>query len=215
MAKLRGNLFGNFQGKLGLAYGRMVHGVNLGANMPVKRGNEKGTQQMYDQQKRFALLAVMASGFMTAINLGLKAAAKSIGPLVSSFDAFIKLNAPSVHIEAGTQQVEYGSLIVAKGNLPQVGFTAADFSEPLQVSVSFTPNTSTPGADANDDVYITVLEPESNMTVTSAAVKRSVGSIEMALPSTWSGMTVHVYGFAVNAEGKASHSAFIATGNVG
>jgi len=37
MAKLKGNLFGSFQGKIGLTYGRMVHGVNLGANMPVAR----------------------------------------------------------------------------------------------------------------------------------------------------------------------------------
>lgn len=219
MAKLRGNLFGNFQGKIGLTYGRMVHGVNLGANMPVKRDNNKATQEQWDYQKRFAQLAQMASAFLAAIKIGLKTAAKNIGPLVSEFDAFVRINKNNVTIEGASMEIGYETMVLAKGHLPVVGFGAPDFETPLTVSVDFTPNADAPGATADDDVYVVAYEPISMMAVTSAPVKRSTGSADLRLPSVWSGLTVYVYGFAVGAgttnTGVVSNSAYIGTGNVG
>lgn len=221
MAKLRGNLFGNFQGKIGLTYGRMVHGVNLGANMPVKRDNNKATQQMWDLQKRFAELAQMASGFLTAIKMGLKTYAKNIGPLVSEFDAFVKLNKDAVHVEGATKEVEYGEIKISKGNLTQVGFGAASFDEPLRVEVPFSGNTDAPDADNKDKVYLAILEPMTSQVVLSEGVERAAvaAKIGVHLPSTWSGLTVHVYGFTVAGgtanKGKVSDSVYIGTGEVG
>ena len=78
MATLKGNLFGNFSGKLGLTYGRMVNGINLGANMPVKRGTKGATSSMKDNWVRFATLGKVASAFLGAARLGLKDKAKQI-----------------------------------------------------------------------------------------------------------------------------------------
>lgn len=219
MAQIRGNLFGGFTGKLGLTYGRYVHGVNLGASMPTKRGDKKASAQQKDLMERFATLGTLASGFLNAIRMGLKVAAKTMGPLVSEFDAFVKLNKDAVHVEGGITEIEYGSILVAKGTLPQVGFAAASFENPLSVAVSFTPNSDTPGADADDKVYVVVYEPQSKQSVMAAPVKRSAGEIVVRVPSTWSGQTVHVYGFAIGAgrenTGVIANSAFIGTGRVG
>ena len=219
MAEIRGNLFGGFTGKLGKTYGRYVHGVNLGAMMPTKRDGKKASAQQKDLMERFAALGTMASAFLNPIRLGLKVVAKTIGPLVSEFDAFVKINKDAVHVEGGATEIEYGALLIAKGSLPQVGFMAANFDEPLRVSVAWTPNSDIPGADADDNVYAVVYEPLSQLTVMSAPVKRSSAAIEMRLPSTWSGLAVHVYGFAIGNgrenKGVVATSAYIGTGNVG
>lgn len=219
MAKIRGNLFGGYTGKLGLNYGRYVHGVNLGAIMPTKRDAKKASAQQKDLMERFAELGIMASSFLNAIRLGLKVAAKTMGPLVSEFDAFVKLNKDAVHVEGGVADVEFGNLQIAKGNLPQVGFKTPKFEEPLSVEANFTPNSDTPGADADDNVYVVVYEPESKMAVMAAPVKRSTGTATVKVPSTWSGLTVHVYGFTIGAGrsnmGVISNSTYIGTGNVG
>lgn len=211
--------FGSYRGKLGNSYGRKVHGVALNALMPTPRGNKHATEEMRDIQLRFKTLAQLASAFMAAIVIGLKTRAKAIGPLVSQFDAFIKDNWPTTRAEGGVVEIDYGNLKISDGNLPEVGFGSANFEEPLRVSVGFTPNTDTPGADADDEVRLVVYQPDSNKSVMSAPVQRSAGTIEMALPSTWSGMTVHVYGFAVGAgrtnKGIVSDGNYIGTGNVG
>ena len=219
MAKQGMENFGSYRGKLGNSYGRKVHGVALNALMPTPRGNKNATEEMRDIQLRFKTLAQMASAFMASIVIGLKARAKAIGPLVSEFDAFIKDNWGATHAEGGVIEIVYGNIKIADGKLPEVGFGSANFEEPLRVSVGFTPNTDTPGADAADEVRLVVYQPDSNKTVMSAPVQRSAGTIEMALPSTWSGMTVHVYGFSVGAgrtnKGIVSDGSYIGTGNVG
>lgn len=219
MAQIRGNLFGGFTGKLGKTYGRYVHGVNLGAIMPTKRGDKKASAQQKDLMERFAMLGMLASGFLNAIRLGLKVVAKTMGPLVSEFDAFVRINKNTVHVEGGVAEVDYGSILLSKGSLPMVGFQAPNFDEPLRIEVHFTPNSETPGADADDDVYLVAYEPESKQALMTAPVKRSNASVVLKTPSTWSGMTVHVYGFAIGAgrenKGVISASAYIGSGNVG
>ena len=211
--------FGSYRGKLGNTYGRKVHGVALNALMPTPRGNKNATEEMRDIQLRFKTLAQMASAFLATIVIGLKTRAKAIGPLVSQFDAFIKDNWGAATAQGGVVEVQYGNIKIAEGNLPEVGFGSANFEEPLHVSVNFTPNSDAPGANASDEVRLVVYEPISNKTVMSAPVKRSIGTIEMALPSIWSGMTVHVYGFTVGAsttnKGIVSDGSYIGTGNVG
>lgn len=219
MGQLRGNLFGGFTGKMGVMYARYVHGVNLSAAMPQKRGTAKATAQQKDLWERFAALGVLASAFLKACRLGLKVAAKTMGPLVSEFDAFVKINKDQVRVEGGVAEIEYSGLLIAKGHLPQVGFSAPNFDEPLRISVAWTPNSDVPGADADDEVYLAILQPDSNQCVLAAPVKRSSAASEVRLPSTWSGMPVHVYGFAIGNgrenKGVISTSAYIGTGNVG
>lgn len=217
--EIRGNLFGYYKGKLGLNYGRMVHGVNLGAQMPVKRKDMTPTEQQKDQWNRFAEMSYMASAFLSAIRLGLKNAAKNMGPLVSEYDAFFRINNNFYHSEGGIVEVEYGSIVLAKGSLPQVGFSAASFEEPQRVSVTFSPNSDVPGADAADQIYLVIYEPESRRAMLSTPVNRSSAAAEVRLPSNWSGLTVHVYGFAIGAgrsnKGVISDSAYVGAGNVG
>lgn len=220
MAKLRGNLFGNFQGKLGLSYGRMVHGVNLGANMPTPRG--KGfpyTSAERDRQLRFKTLAQLASAFQGANDLGLKAKAKQIGPLVSPFDAFMNINSSAVSVRGGEAEVDYGSLICSMGKMPVVAFQNASFAEPGRVSVPFSTSADQPGTDATDKVYCLIYQPDTNQGIITPGIARTEGTVDARVPGAWTGMTVHVYGFAVGEgndnKGLVCDSAYIGTGIIG
>ena len=220
MGKIRGNLYGNFQGKIGLAYGRMVHGVNLGAAMPTKRPKDyQYTSAEKDRQFRFKTLAQLASAFQGANDLGLKAKAKQIGPLVSPFDAFMTLNSSAVSVRGGEAEVDYGSIICSAGKMPAVAFGNPSFAEPSRVSVSFSTSADQPGTDAQDKVYCLLYQPDTNQAILSAGIARTEGSIDVRTPGAWTGMTVHVYGFAIGEgrdnKGVACNSAYVGTGNIG
>lgn len=220
MGKIRGNLFGNFQGKLGLAYGRMVHGVNLGAAMPTKRPKDyQYTSAEKDRQFRFKTLAQLASVFQPANDLGLKAKAKQMGPLVSPFDAFMNINASAVSVRGGEAEVDYGSLICSAGKMPAVAFGNPSFAEPGRVSVSYGTSADQPGTDAADKVYCILYQPDTNQAIISAGTARTEGTIDVRTPGAWTGMTVHVYGFAIGGGndnmGVASDSSYVGTGNIG
>lgn len=216
MGKINQGILDGFNGKVGTVVGYKVHGKKV-MRAYVDKVKDPRTAKQLDARLRFKTLAAIAVGFLTAGKKGLENVAKSWRHTVAN--SFMRINQGSVHAEGGVAEVEYGSLVCSLGPLPQVGFSAASFEEPLHVSVAFTPNSDTPGADADDNVYLFVYEPESGQGLLSAPVKRSTGTVEMHLPSTWSGMTVHVYGFAIGGgrdnAGRRSLSAYVGTGNVG
>lgn len=217
MGKVRGDLFGGYSGKIGKQYGRYVHGVNLNAIMPTKRGNKNATEQMLDNQERFKTLAQLATALLKPAQIGFKTLAKSYGPLVSEFDAFIKFNKAAVAVVDGMAEIDFGSLACSKGQLPQVGPSTASFAEPLEVTVPFTANT-VDGADAADIVYAVLLQPDDNKAI-MAQTTRSAETITVNVPSTWTGMTVHVYMFAVgngrSNKGVISDCNYVGTGVIG
>ena len=218
MSQNFGAVLGKQSGKIGPIVGRIVNGKQFYAARPSSRKNKELSPKEKDARLKFSVLGRLGRAFRNASKLGLSGYIKA-APYRNPVSAFSKKNTDSVHCADGIAEIEFGSIICAEGILPQVGFSAANFDEPLQVSVAFSPNSDVPDADADDDIYLFVLEPESNQGILSAPVKRSTASIDMHLPSTWSGLTVHVYGFAVaggrNNQGLTSNSAYIGTGNVG
>ena len=216
MGKINQGILDGFSGKVGTVVGYKVRGKKVMRAYVDKVKNPR-TKKQLDVRLRFKTLVELATGFLSATRIGLDRVAASLRNTVSN--TFMCINQGSVHATDGVAEVEYGSLQCSLGPLPQVGFSAASFDEPLQVSVAFSPNSDTPGADADDDVYLFVYEPVSGQGLLSAPVKRSTASVDMHLPSTWSGLTVHVYGFAVGGgrdnANQRSLSAYIGTGNVG
>lgn len=211
-------LFGYFSGKLGLTYGRMVHGVNLVNAMPGKIKNPRTSAQM-DNRERFKTLSILAAAFLAPSNIGLKNKAKQYGPLVTICDAFMKANQGAVSVMGGEAEVDYGSLKCALGNLPQVGFGNASFAQPQEVTVTYGTSADMPGADAQDKVYLFLYQPDTKQGIMGIPTLRTTGTIAVHVPGSWTGLTVHVYGFAVgdgrDNKGKISDSSYVGTGIIG
>ena len=220
MAKTFGAVLGKQSGRIGQIVGRVTRGKQFYAALPTVAKDRKPSSKETDVRLKFKTLTQLAKGFKQGIKVSLEHYAK-YAPYINTFNHFVKLNKGAVTAQGGTVEVDYGTILLTPegGDIPAVGFGTADFEEPLTVKVPFTANSDVPGAAASDEVYLFVYEPESHAGVLSHAAQRSDASIEVALPSTWSGLTVHVYGFALGAAadtlGLASASAYIGTGNVG
>ena len=220
MAKTFGAVLGKQSGRIGQIVGRVTRGKQYFAALPTVAKDRKVSTKEADVRLKFKTLAQLAKGFKQGIKVSLERYAK-YAPYITPFNHFVKINKGAVTAQGGTVEVDYGNILMTPegGDIPAVGFGTADFEEPLTVKVPFTPNSDVPGADTADQVYIFVYEPESGTGVLAQPVQRNAGDIETHLPSTWSGLEVHVYGFAIGAGrdnlGLGSASAYIGTGNVG
>ena len=217
MATIKKSNF-QFKGRLGLNTASIVHGVNLIKSLPSSVRNPRTSLQM-DNRERFKTLSQLAAAFIGASNIGLKNKAKQYGPLVTICDAFMKINQGAVSVMGGEAEVDYGSLKCSVGNLPQAGFGNASFAEPQKVSVTYSTSADVPGADAQDKEYLFLYQPDTKQGILSAPALRTTGSLEVRVPSTWTGLTVHVFGFGVgdgrDNKGKHSDSCYIGTGIIG
>ena len=204
-----------FKGRLGLNTASIVHGVNILKGLPASVRNPRTSAQM-DNRERFKTLSQLAAAFIGASTIGLKNKAKQYGPLVTICDAFMKYNQGAISVMGGEAEVDYGSLKCSVGNLPQAGFGNASFTEPGRVSVTWDTHADVPGADAQDKGYIFLYQPDTKQGILSAPALRTTGSLEVRVPSTWTGLTVHVFGFGVgdgrDNKGKHSDSCYIGTG---
>ena len=207
-----------FKGRIGLNTASIVHGVNILKGLPASVRNPRTSAQM-DNRERFKTLSQLAAAFIGASNIGLKNKAKQYGPLVTIADAFMKANPGAVSVMGGEAEVDYGSIKCALGNLPQAGFGNASFAEPQRVSVTYSTSADMPGADAQDKVYLFLYQPDTKQGIMGAPSLRTTGTIEVRVPLTWTGLTVHCFGFAVGDgrenKGKISDSSYIGTGIIG
>ena len=107
---------------------------------------------------------------------------------------------------------------MSEGRAPWVEFNTPSFAEESEVSVTFETDKTSPKMSDDDQVYLFVYQPDSNMGVLSMPVSRDTGTITVKVPSFWSGMRVYLYGFAEGAhpetKGMTSPSTYVGNGSI-
>ena len=116
--------------------------------------------------------------------------------------------------EDGFSTVEYDKLRIAAGSAADVYFKAPQFEQDETVVVGFEKNSLSLRASGDDSVYIYIYAPALGSGILSAPVARKGRQLRMRLPETWAGHDVHIYGFVVDKEGRASNSTYIGPGRV-
>lgn len=222
MAKANFNVLGNQRGKVGNVVGYMRKGKQCYRGY-TDHVTESKSEDLMLAKIRFAALGKLAIQFRGAVKRGYQKLLAS--STMSACNLFVKKNYDAVTAaDINTPPaVDYGALVIAEGTLPPVIFGAIDVSEEATVEVPFGVESATyPGATENDQVYIFVFQPDTQMGIMSLPASRSAGAIVVEVPALWSGMKVHVYGFAVNptehwdenllstiVKGEASNSTYI------
>ncbi len=216
MSKNFKGYMGDQIGKLGTAVGRkwkrkMVYSAYQG-----KVRNPK-TEEQCIIRARFAQLSALAASFLDATEIGLKSSAR-VNDYTES-DHFMKRNWEAVTAsDPESTVVDYGALVVSEGRAPWALFDSPSFAEEGEVSVTFDPTKSSDKMSDDDQVYLFVYQPDTDMGVLSMPVSRSTGSITVPVPSFWSGMKVHLYGFVMSAKGRTkgltSASTYVGTGTI-
>ena len=216
MASFNLGILDGVNGKVGTVVGYKRYGKKY---MRAYVANVKNPRTK-DQQlvrARFSELGKVARAFVPAINIGLAGSAAQKHQ--SQGNDFMERNWKAVSGDTPAEvMVDYTQLEVSYGLLPMPGFGSVRTDEALTVDVTFVPNSDVYMADSRDQVYVFVFQPDTKSGVLSSAVLRSAGSVSISVPSGWSGMRIHAYGFAVGngAENKGlnSPSAYLGSGTI-
>ena len=218
MAKYYGGPNSPYYGKVGAVVARKWRTENVVSMYQPKVSNPQTKSQMMNRQK-FAALSDLCGALAKAINIGFKP--MSMGNKLFPRCWFMKKNFGNViATDIDAVELDYSSMLIAEGNLPEVHFGAAHFDEPLTVSVSFTAMGDAPGASPNDEVYLLAYCPDDGRSVLSNAVRRNEDQVVMNVPAYWSGAKVQLWGFVTKAGeldtvDDVSKSAYIGSGNIG
>ena len=110
--------------------------------------------------------------------------------------------------------VDYARIKISEGAAAPVRFVGAGVDENNVLHVDFEKNSGMSRAKASDSVYVYVYNEDTREGLLSAAAPRRRGHLEMLLPDGWNTQNCKLWGFVVDGEGRASHSAFVPIGQL-
>ena len=175
------------------------------------------TEKQQLVRARFNLLVQLATIFSTACNLGLKRS--SYNSKMFPANKFVSLNYPNVTGTAPDNvSIDPSKIGCSDGNLTGVVFSSTiGTATPGTVTITVTDVQSDIGnASAEDSIYCFVYCPDAQNGILSAAARRTDGAtLSVRYPNSWSGLEVHVYGFVINDEYRASRSEYIGHAELG
>ena len=106
--------------------------------------------------------------------------------------------------------VDYERIRIAEGSAAPVRFTAASVDENHVLRIDFEKNSGMTRAKASDRVYVYVYNVDTREGLLSHPVERRRGHLAMQLPEGWNELSVRMWGFVVDGEGRASGSQYVA-----
>lgn len=194
MAKTSKNVLGDQRGRIGKVVGKVIDGVQMYSAHTDAVKNPRSEKQIA-HRARFAEAIKLSKAMKGVVKIGFKQTA-SKQKLISPSNIFVKENKPKISYNktTGETSVDYEHIVISEGEAPFVLFSGVTFPEALKVTASFNGCNDTPGALADDSVYIAVYSPTLSKCMTGIG-KRSDGSVTVTLPSIWAGETVYVWGF--------------------
>ena len=104
---------------------------------------------------------------------------------------------------------EYERIRISEGAAAPVRFTAAEISDRRVLRIDFEKNSGMSRAKGSDRVYVYVYNSDTREGILSHPAERRHGRLQMQLPDGWEAGQLHVWGFTVDAEGRASTSSYV------
>ena len=228
MARTTKNVLGSQRGQIGEVVGKVVDGVQIYSAHTDAIKNPRTPKQV-SYRSRFAAITQLGRSLYGATKIGLRSEA-SRHKLNSPFNIFVKTNMPTASYDPDTRlaSIDYEHVVVSTGITPYVGFSGFSFSEPLKVTATFAPYSDSPGANADDRVYLVAYLPELGFSNISFG-QRSVGTVTSTLPAVCGGKVAYLWGFTRTSitdpvyvaefgqnlqPGECSTSFYLGTGNI-
>lgn len=202
MGKINMGILDGFEGKVGTVVGYKVHGKAFMRAYVGKMANPRTKAQMLVRE-RFGKIIKMSSAMKSAIDLGFAAVAKQHRHTTGN--AFVSANIAAIDEQ---MEVKYNQLMLAQGRLTTPSFGSASAASGNNVTVNFS------GAGGEEEgekkVYLFAYSEEAMAGKLSAGADGATGSVSVQADGSWSGSTVHVWGFVAGKNG-ASKSSYIGT----
>lgn len=206
--------------KLGNIVGYISRGVQMFRAYQPNVRNPRTAKQVL-QRAKISLLSKIAGRFKFASYLGLvdEAAAGKM----STVNMFSKLNySRIVGATPDTITVDPSRLLIAKGTMYNASFNPVlDIdTEPgfVVIGISDTQALALNGDLDAQSIYGVLYAPDLGQVLLSEPQGTSQNKIRMALPTAWTGIEVHAYGYVVGTSGnlyhKSSDSVYIGHVNI-
>ena len=211
MAIVTNGFSGPFVGRLGPAVGYMWK-QKCCVRVYRRHINYPNTAGQQEQRDWFVGMVRFASRAQAALKLGLRQRAAEAQMTEGNY--FVMKNKQHFVRADGTVSVDYSQLQLAAGSAADVWFKEPRFEEDETLVVDFEKNSLSLRASGDDKVYLYIYAPSLGRGILSAPVARRSKRLSVRLPEMWSGQEVHLYGFVVDREGRASNSTYIGAGMV-
>ena len=236
MAKIEQGILGPFRGKVGTVVGYLWRGKHV-VRAYRREINYPNTERQQAERDWFVSMVRFAATARQALLLGMRE--KAAQWQMTEGNAFVKMNkhhfgrdaacrvrnAPAsipgrgaiadisgrsaIADAARCVPTEYERIRIAEGSAAPVRFCGARVDEVGVLKVDFEKNSGMSRAKASDRVYVYVYNIDTREGLLSAAAQRRQGSLQLQLPDGWNHHNIKLWGFVVDSEGRASHSAFI------
>jgi hypothetical protein len=211
MGKLYQGIEGPFSGKVGPVVGYMwksracIRSYRCHVNYP-------DTADQQQQRNWFVGMVRFAAQATEALKLGL--AQQAAAARMTEGNLFVLKNKQHFHREDDSVTIDYSKLQIAAGSATDVYFHKPRFEQNETIVVDFEKNSLSLKASADDRVYVYIYATGCAQGLLAAPVSRRDKQLRIALPHEWSGQEVHLYGFVVDRDGRASNSTYIGVGRV-
>ena len=234
MARQTAGFMGGFHGRLGPAVGYMWRGQwCVRAYNPAPRNPR--TPEQVAHREMFKREVQLAASMSWAVNMGFKELAYEMH--MTSYNLFVHLNQHAFSLVerdrsganqhafslverdrsganqpneggAGVFTVDYSALRLCSGPVAGVAFGAPVWDEDNVLTVSFDNDGSGLRADRYDNVYLYAYCPDRESGFMASPVYRRAKKVSVALPDSFAGHEVHLYGMVCSADGMWSETVY-------
>ena len=212
MGKTDFGFMAGFSGRLGNLIGYRWRGRMCVRTMPSHYRDARTPEQL-QQRALFKAVVRFAAKARQVLKKGMNAV--SLDAQMTESNYFMRVNKRCFALAAGTQnelQVDYENLLLADGPVAPVAFYEPQMLDETTLSVDFEKNPLHRAVKWEDLVYLVAYCPELGDFDISAPVYRRSNRLTMSLNPYWVGREVHLWGFVVDGNGRASQSQYLGGG---
>ncbi len=237
MGKTDFGFMAGFSGRLGNLIGYRWRGRMCVRTMPSHYRDARTPEQL-QQRALFKAVVRFAAKARQVLKKGMNAV--SLDAQMTESNYFMRVNKRCFALAAGTSSprqrndeagstglegetamnqgeliVDYENLLLADGPVAPVAFYEPQMLDETTLSVDFEKNPLHRAVKWEDLVYLVAYSPELGDFDISAPVYRRSNRLTMSLNPYWVGREVHLWGFVVDGNGRASQSQYLGGGILG
>lgn len=211
MGKIPDGIFGGFSGRVGRVVGYNWRGEDLLRKAPRKRPKDSGTVKQLEQREKFAMVMRFLTPIQEVVGVyfGNKYRSKSRFNLAVGYNLTFAI----IDVVGGGFALDYSKVLLSKGGLRgmESGTVVAQPGRILELN--WTDNSGQGSAAADDLVLAVVYSATQELfQIFDPAALRGEATIQLTMPTYFSGDEVQVWGTMVSADRKvAAISSYIGT----
>ncbi len=209
MGRMQNGFSGSFSGSLGPVIGYMWRGKWCVRTRP-SQFHDARTEQQLERRELFRQTVRFAAHARQVLRRGLRV--PSLDAHITEYNYFMRINKGCFSLVDGRLSVDYENLTLSEGPVAPVAFAVPQLIDDVTISVGFEKNPLHRAIKSDDLVYLTAYCPELDSFDISSGALRRHNCLTMSLHPAWAGKEVHLWGFVVDNNGRASMSQYLGCG---